>query len=49
VTWPTSGIVQTFKDVGIDGTYTIKEGVDALVPVTLRPFVLGAQPEVASR
>jgi hypothetical protein len=49
VTWPTSGIVQTFKDVGIDGAYSIKEGVDALVPVTLRPFVLGAQPEVASR
>ncbi|HEV8703268.1 MAG TPA: CRTAC1 family protein [Candidatus Polarisedimenticolia bacterium] len=49
VTWPTSGIVQTFKDVGIDGVYSIKEGEEALVPRTLRPFTLGAQPEVASR
>ena len=49
VTWPTSGIVQTFKNVAIDGAWSIKEGEDALVPVTLRPFALGARPEVASR
>ncbi len=49
VTWPASGIVQTFRDVAPDGAYTIKEGEAALAPVTLKSFTLGSRPAVASR
>ncbi len=48
VTWPTSGIVQTFKEVGMDRAYTIKEGEPALVTIPLKSFAFASRPAVVS-
>ena len=41
VYWPTSKLTQTFENVSINGCFRIKEGVDQLHPVELKPFQLG--------
>ena len=48
VTWPTSGTVQTFKDVGMDRAYTIREGDRALAEIPLKTFTFASRPTVAS-
>jgi len=47
VTWPASGIVQTFRNVGMDAFYRVKEDRPDLVPFTLKTFPLGSRPMVA--
>ena len=44
VTWPTSGIVQTFKDVALDRAFTIKEGEPALAEIPLKTFAFATRP-----
>ncbi len=47
VTWPASGIVQTFRNVGMDAFYRVREDRPDLVPFTLKTFTLGTRPMVA--
>src|SRR5262249_7131379 len=48
VTWPTSGIVQTFRDVAMDRFYRVKEDESNLVPFTLKTFKMGSRPTLAA-
>jgi FG-GAP-like repeat/ASPIC and UnbV len=41
VTWPATGVVQTFRDAKLDRFYRILEGEPTLTPVTIRRFDLG--------
>jgi VCBS repeat protein/ASPIC/UnbV protein len=47
VTWPTSGIVQTFKEVGMDRAFTITEGDQALAEIPLKRFAFATRPAPA--
>ncbi|HYS04339.1 MAG TPA: CRTAC1 family protein [Candidatus Dormibacteraeota bacterium] len=44
VTWPTSGIVQTFKDVTPDRAFTITEGDQNLAEIPLKTFRFATRP-----
>ncbi|OLD66102.1 MAG: hypothetical protein AUI47_00705 [Acidobacteria bacterium 13_1_40CM_2_68_5] len=48
VTWPTSGIVQTFRDVAMDAFYRVKEDEPVLAPFILKTFTMGPPPTVAA-
>jgi VCBS repeat protein/ASPIC/UnbV protein len=48
VTWPTSGIVQTFEDVGMDRAWTITEGVSTLSEIPLKAFAFASRPAAAA-
>ena len=48
VTWPTSGIVQTFRDVAMDAFYRVKEDDPVLAPFILKTFTMGPRPTVAA-
>ena len=48
VTWPTSGIVQTFRDVAMDAFYRVKEDEPVLAPFILKTFTMGPRPTVAA-
>lgn len=47
VTWPRTGRVQIFKDVGMDQMVRIREGDSAVIPMKARPFKIS--PDLTSR
>jgi hypothetical protein len=48
VYWPTSDLTQTFRDVAVDRTVEIVEGVDEMRELPLRAFRLGGGESGAS-
>jgi len=47
VTWPTSKLVQTFRDLPVDHAYHLREGAGALAPVEYKKFHLRHLPATA--
>jgi hypothetical protein len=47
VTWPTSKLVQTFRDLPVDHAYHLREGAGALAPVEYKKFHLRHLPAPA--
>jgi hypothetical protein len=41
VWWPVSGLRQRFKNVAVDRTFHLREGVDRLDPVVAKSFEIG--------
>ena len=48
VAWPTSGTVQTFKDVGMDRAFRITEGDSTLSEIPLRSFAFASRSGAAA-
>ena len=40
VTWPTTGLTNTYTDIELDQTYFVLEGADAMIPIDQDPLVL---------
>jgi hypothetical protein len=47
VTWPTSELVQRFRDVPVDRAFRLREGAATLAPVPYKSFRLRHLPATA--